>query len=253
MSSGVVITGGADSVGRVMAEKFLAMGDRVHICDVNAEALDATLAQNPNMTGTIGNVGLPGDVKRIFADAFQSLGEIDVLVNAVGVAGPRGPLEELDNAEWETAIAVNLNGMFYCMKETLPGMKRRRRGAIINFSSGSTRTGLPNRTPYIASKAAVEGLTHTLAREVGPYNIRCNAILPGAINNSRMSSVIERTAQAKGLSPEAMKESLLRFISMRTMIEPEELADMVLFLASDKARHVTGQIIEVSGLVEWEE
>ena len=96
-------------------------------------------------------------------------------------------------------------------------------------------------------------MTHTLAREVGPYNIRCNAILPGAINNSRMSSVIERTAQAKGLSPEAMKESLLRFISMRTMIEPEELADMVLFLASDKARHVTGQIIEVSGLVEWEE
>lgn len=253
MQQCVVITGGGDSVGRVMAEKFLAQGDQVHICDVNGDALAATLAANPGMTGTAGSVGSPDDVKRIFAEAFAAMERVDVLVNAVGVAGPHGPIETLDNAAWEQTIAVNLNGMFYCMKEVLPGMKARRHGVIINFSSGSTRTGLPNRTPYVASKYAVEGLTHTAARELGPHNIRCNAILPGAINNQRMQMVIERNAAAQGLMPAELKERLLRYISMRTMIEPEELADTVLFLASDKARHITGQMIEVSGLVEWEE
>lgn len=253
MAQGVVITGGGDSVGRVMAEKFLAQGDRVHICDVNADALTVTLAANPGMTGTVGSVGVAADVKRIFADAHIALGQVDVLVNAVGIAGPRGPLESLDNAAWEETIATNLNGMFYCLKEVLPGMKQRRHGVIVNFSSSSTKTGLPNRTPYIASKAAVEGLTHTLAREVGPFNIRCNAILPGAINNARLKFILERTAKAQGVSVEEAEAGLLRYISMRTKIEPEELADTVLFLASDKARHITGQMIEVSGLAEWEE
>ncbi len=253
MQQCVVITGGGDSVGRVMAEKFLAQGDRVHICDVNGDALAATLAANPGMTGTAGSVGAPEDVKRIFAEAFAAMGRVDVLVNAVGIAGPHGAIETLDNAAWEQTININLNGMFYCMKEVLPGMKARRQGVIINFSSGSTRTGLPNRTPYVASKYAVEGLTHTAARELGPHNIRCNAILPGAINNQRMQMVIERNAAAQGLTPAELKERLLRYISMRTMIEPEELADTVLFLASDKARHITGQMIEVSGLCEWEE
>lgn len=253
MGQCVVITGGGDSVGRVTAEKFLAQGDRVHICDVNPDSVAATLAANPGMTGTVGSVGDPADVERIFAEAFAAMGQVDVLVNGVGIAGPRGPLETLDIEAWNGCITINLNSMFYCMRQVLPGMKDRGHGVIINYSSGSTRPGLPNRTAYIASKAGVEGLTHTVAREAGPHNVRCNAILPGAINNARMNSVLEKVARDKGVPLEEFEKEALRYISMRCKIEPEELADTVLFLASDKARHITGQMIEVSGLLEWEE
>src|SRR5690606_11275396 len=109
-------------------------------------------------------------------------------------------------------------------KQVVPDMKKRRHGVIINYSSASTRTGLPHRTPYVVSKYGVEGLTYNAARELGPYNIRCNALLPGPINNARMATVIERSARDKGMAPQVLKEHLLRYISMRTMIEPVELA-----------------------------
>lgn len=248
----VVVTGGADSVGRVMAEKFLARGDRVHICDVRADALQAALAANPGMRGTLANVGRPVEVEALFAEALGWMGHVDVLVNNVGIAGPRVAIEEISYADWDECITVNLNGMFYCMKQVLPGMKARKHGAIVNFSSGSTRTGLPYRAPYVAGKVAVEGLTRNAARELGPFNIRCNAILPGMIDNARMRSVVAKTAAATNRTPEQVEESYLQYISMRTKIQPAEIADMVLFLCSDAARHVSGQLIGVCGNIEWE-
>jgi NAD(P)-dependent dehydrogenase (short-subunit alcohol dehydrogenase family) len=118
----VVVTGGADSVGRVMAEKFLARGDRVHICDVRADALQAALAANPGMRGTLANVGRPAEVEALFAEALGWMGHVDVLVNNVGIAGPRAAIEDISYADWDECITVNLNGMFYCMKQVLPGM-----------------------------------------------------------------------------------------------------------------------------------
>lgn len=252
MAETVLVTGGADSVGRVMAERFLRRGDRVHVCDVRADALNETLAANPNMRGTVANVGDPRAVERVFAEAAGWMGGISVLVNNVGIAGPRAPMEDISYTDWDQTIAVNLSGMFYCMKHAIPGMKRNRHGAIVNFSSGSTRTRLPLRAPYIASKAAVEGLTLNAARELGPFNIRCNAILPGMINNARMQRIINANAEAAGRTPADIEAEYLKYISMRTKIEPDEIADMVLFLASDAARKVTGELISVSGNCEWE-
>lgn len=253
MAENVLVTGGADSVGQVIAEAFAARGDKVHICDVNAEALARTLAANPAMRGTLANVGDHAEVAGVFEAARAWMGDVTVLVNNVGIGGPRACIEDIDIAQWQNTLDINVSGMLYCMQQALPAMKARRHGAIINFSTGSTRTRLPMRTAYVVSKYAVEGLTLNAARELGPHNIRCNAILPGAINNARMRKIVSDKAAALGQPLEVVTQELLKYISMRTMVEPAEIADMVLFLASDRATKVTGELLSVSGNVEWED
>jgi len=248
----VLITGAGDSVGRVTAEKFLAAGASVHICDVREDAVQATLKANPGMGGTVCNVGDRSNVDQLFDDAFAAMGRVDVLVNCVGIAGPHALLEDISDEDWQTSMQVNVTGMFYTMKRAIPGMKERRFGAIVNFSTGSTITRLPSRSAYVVSKYAVEGLTMNAARELGPFNVRCNAILPGAINNERMNMVMERGAKEAGVTLEEYEKESLRYISMRTKIEPSELADAVYYLATDTAPHVTGVLLQVAGGVEWE-
>ena len=248
----VLITGAGDSVGRVTAEKFLTAGARVHICDVREKAVQATLEANPGMGGSVCNVGEKEDVDRLFDDALSAMGRVDVLVNCVGIAGPHALLEDISDEDWQLMMQVNLTGMFYTMKRAIPGMKDRRFGAIVNFSSCSTLSCLPSRTAYVVSKYAVEGLTKNAARELGPYNVRCNAILPGAINNDRMNMVMERGAKEQGITLEEYEKESLRYVSMRTKIEPKELADAVYFLCTDTGPHITGTLLEVTGGHEWE-
>lgn len=253
MTENVLVTGGADSVGRVIAQAFAARGDRVHICDVNAEALARTLGENPALGGTVGSVADAGQVARVFDDARARIGEISVLVNNVGIGGPRAAIEDIDLAQWRETLDTNLTGMLLCMQQAIPAMKARRHGVIVNVSTGSTRTRLPMRTAYVASKFAVEGLTLNAARELGPHHIRCNAILPGPINNARMRRIVRDKAEAEGRPVDEVQREMLRYISMRCMVEPQEIADMVLFLASAQARKVSGELISVSGNAEWEE
>jgi NAD(P)-dependent dehydrogenase (short-subunit alcohol dehydrogenase family) len=191
-------------------------------------------------------------VRQLFAEARATIGTIDVLVNTVGIAGPRGPIQSLSFAEWRATLAANLDSMFLTIREAVPAMQQSRHGAIINFSSMSTKTVMPFRSPYVASKAGVEGLTRALARELGPHNIRVNAILPGAIDNQRLKNVLSRIAEQEGRTLDEVEAESLQFVSMRTKIQPDEIADMVLFLCSDAALHVTGQMIGVDGNMEWE-
>jgi NAD(P)-dependent dehydrogenase (short-subunit alcohol dehydrogenase family) len=235
-----------------MAERFLARGDRVHICDVREDFLSATLDANPGMSGTVADVGDPGSVERVVADARERIGDPSVLVNNVGIGGPRAEMDDIPIDEWDRTIRINLSGTFYCIRQVLPAMKRANHGIIVNFSTASTRTRLPLRAPYVTSKAGIEGLTLNAARELGPYGIRCNAILPGMINNERMRGIIRNNAEARGVSEQQIEDEYLQFISMRTKIEPSEIADMVLFLASPAAKKVSGELISVSGNVEWE-
>jgi NAD(P)-dependent dehydrogenase (short-subunit alcohol dehydrogenase family) len=253
MGETVLVTGGADSVGRVMAEAFAARGDRVHICDVRDDALAATLAANPGMHGTVADVGDPAALSRVVEDAVGWFGDVSVLINNVGIAGPRGALEDITLEDWDQSFAINVTAMFHAMKLLVPGMKRRGGGVIINFSSGSTRTRLPGRTAYVASKFAVEGLTLNAARELGPHKIRVNAILPGMINNRRMRDIIAAKSRETGRAEAAIEADYLRFISLRTKTEPADLAAMVLFLASDAGRLISGELIAVSGNLEWED
>lgn len=249
----VLVTGAGDSVGREIAERFLRLGNKVHICDVRGDALKATLAANPRMTGSAIDVGRRDEVDRLFEDVRASMGDVSVLVNVVGMAGPRASLEEIDEDEWDRTLAVNLSGMFYCMKRAIPWLKANGGGSIINFSTCSTRTRLPFRAPYIASKYGVEGLTLNAARELGPFGIRCNAILPGIINNARFSFIVSRNSAATGRSAADIEADYLKYVSLRTKVELHELADMVLFLASDAGKKISGELIAVSGNMEWEE
>jgi NAD(P)-dependent dehydrogenase (short-subunit alcohol dehydrogenase family) len=251
-SQGVLVTGAGQSVGRAMAEKFLARGDRVHICDIEEALVATVIALDPRMSGTVCDVADEMQVRQLFAEAKAAIGTIDVLVNTVGIAGPRGPIQSLSLAEWRATLAANLDSMFLTIREAVPAMQQNRRGAIINFSSMSTKTVMPFRSPYVASKAGVEGLTRALARELGPHNIRVNAILPGAIDNQRLKNVLSRIAEQEGRTLDEVEAESLQFVSMRTKIQPDEIADMVLFLCSDAALHVTGQMIGVDGNMEWE-
>lgn len=247
-----VITGGASSVGLWTANRFVEAGYRVYICDSDQEILERALRTHTALRGALADVGNLDEVDRFFSEVLSQSAAVDVLVNNVGIAGPRCAAEDIPVEEWQRVIAVNLTGMFYSLRHVLPHMKERRQGVIVNISSASTRTALPLRLAYVASKAGVEGLTRALAREVGPFNIRCNSILPGMIDNARMRGIVSQKARGEGLGDDQVLEGYLRYISMGCMIQPQEIADMVLFLASPAARHITGQLIGVDGNVEWE-
>lgn len=248
----VLITG-ADSTARVIAETFQQKGARVFTCDVREEAVESIREGNPGIRSMVANVGDESDVIDLVSAAHTELGGIDVLVNVVGVGGPTRPVEQITTEEWRQTLDINLNGVFYTVRAVIPGMKERRHGAIVNFSSASTRTRLPNRLPYITSKFAIEGLTLNLARELGPFNIRANAILPGGIDNERLQTIASRFAEERNSSVKKVMEEWLQFVSMRTLIQPQELADTVVFLCSHQARHITGQLIGVDGNQEWED
>lgn len=248
----VVVTGGGDSTGLAIALQLAARGARVHVGEVRAEALARALGEHPELGGTLADVARPEDVRRLFDEARKRLGPIDTLVNVVGVPGPEAAVEHITDEGWAQTFAANVSGTFYAIREAVPDMKRAGGGVIVNFSSGSTRTNMPNRLPYVASKWAVEGMTRALARELGPHGIRINAILPGLIDNARMQGIIARNAERQGTTPGELKQEYLRYISMHSAVSPEELGATVAFLCSDDARHLTGQLIGVDGNIEWE-
>jgi NAD(P)-dependent dehydrogenase (short-subunit alcohol dehydrogenase family) len=187
-------------------------------------------------------------------DAIEARhGPVAILVNNVGISGPTAAVEDVTLADWDATMAANITSHFLCIRRAVPAMKAAGGGAIVNISSGSAKVGLPLRVPYVVSKAAVLSLTTTLARELGQAGIRVNAILPGAIRGDRINRIIRTKAAALGIEADDYERSMLRYISMRTMVEPEEIAAMAIFLASEAGRHVSGQCIGVDGNTEWEE
>ena len=142
--------------------------------------------------------------------------------------------------------------MFYCIKNVAPLMKAQKSGCIVNISTASAKVALPLRSPYVASKVGVLGLTHTVAREYGPFGIRCNAILPGLIDNERGRNILANQAKERGVPFEEAEQDFLEFISLRAWIDPAEVGDLAVFLASHAGRHITGQNIGMDGNVEWE-
>ncbi len=253
MAKNVIVTGGGDGIGRAICERFLAAGAQVHVCDVDPDHLAAVTGANPSLRGTLADVADPDAVARAVEEALAWMGHIDVLVNNAGIGGPRAPLEEMTDGDWDRVMRVNLYGMFHTMRCVIPEMKQHMSGTIVNISTGSVKSIPVGRSVYNVSKAGVEGLTRTMARELGPFNIRVNAIQPGMVNNARMRGVVQRIADQEGRTYDEVEGGFLESISMRTKVEPTEIADMVVFLAANEARHVTGQIIAVDGHLEWEQ
>mgnify|MGYP002640536074 CR=1 FL=1 len=248
----VLVTAGGSGIGRAIAERFLAADATVHICDVSQAMLDAAIEANPGLGGSLADVGRPDEVEALVAEAAGRMGGIDVLVNNAGIGGPRAAIEDISYEAWDRTISVNLSGMFYCIKNAAPLMKAQRSGCIVNISTASAKVALPMRAPYVASKVGVLGLTHTVAREFGPFGIRCNAILPGLIDNERGRGIVAGQAAERGITVAEREAAFLEFISLRCWIDPAEVGDLAVFLASPAGRHITGQQIGMDGNVEWE-
>lgn len=246
----VLVTAGAGGIGRCIAETFLAHGARVHVCDIDEMALEAFLADNPGAGISQVDVSSTEQVDAMFEELEAHWGRLDVLVNNAGIAGPTSPVEDITPHDWDRTIAIDLNGQFYVTRRAVPMLKRAGRGAIINISSNAAMFGFPLRSPYTASKWAMIGLTKTWAMELGPDNIRVNAVCPGSVKGPRIDTVIEQDAAKRQVNPRDVREVYARQSSMRLFVDAQDVANMALFLSSNLGATISGQAIGVDGHTE---
>ena len=243
----VLVTAGAAGIGLEIVRAFRREGARVHTCDVDEAALRALAEADPEVTCSTTDVADRRQVAGLFDEALEVLGGLDCLVNNAGIAGPTGRVEDLDPAEWDRCLAVDITGQFNCTRLAVPHLRQSRNGSIVNVSSAAGRFGFPLRTPYAAAKWAVIGFTKSLAMELGEFGIRVNAIQPGVVEGERIRRVFDAKAKERGISTEEMRERALAQASIKEMIQPEQLADMIVYLASPAARTISGQAIAVDG------
>ena len=245
-----IITAGASGIGLVVVRAMLENGASVALCDVDDDKLAALRRAHPGVHAFHCDVAKHAEVARFIDQAIAALGGVDILVNNAGIAGPTAPVEEVTPAEWDLTVAVCLSAQFYATSLVVPHLKRQRAGSIVNMSSVAGRLGIPLRTPYAAAKWGVIGFTQSLAMELGPFGVRVNAILPGPVTGERMERVLKDRAERRGVSIEEIRAEEVGTISLRRMIEPEEIADMIVFVCSDKGRSISGQSLSVCGNME---
>jgi NAD(P)-dependent dehydrogenase (short-subunit alcohol dehydrogenase family) len=246
----VVVTAGASGIGAAIAEGFLARGARVHVCDVDAAALERISRRLPDVAATRVDVASEPEVDDWLAGVLADWGGVDVLVNNAGIAGPTADVEEISLGDWQRCLAVGLTSQFLTCRRVAPVMKQQRSGSIVNISSTAGLVGYGRRSPYAAAKWAVIGLTKSLAIELGPYGVRVNAICPGSVSGERMRRVVAAQAAASGRPPAEIEAEYTQAQSIGRFVEPSEIADMCVFLASPEARMVSGQAIAVDGHTE---
>jgi NAD(P)-dependent dehydrogenase (short-subunit alcohol dehydrogenase family) len=244
----VAITGAAGGFGLTMARAFAAQGAEVHVCDVDDAAVRSAAAEGLHASEV--------DVADLTAldwwidGVLDACGGVDVLINNAGVAGPTALVEDIEPAEWQRCLAIDLTSHYRACARVIPTMKAARRGSIVNISSTAGLYGIGLRAPYVAAKWAVIGLTKTLAIELGPYGVRANAICPGSVDGDRMRGVIDRESAARGRPAQAVEREYLEGQSIARFVQPGDVADLCVFLASDAARMITGQAIAVDGHTE---
>ncbi len=240
----VLVTAGASGVGRAIAEAYAREGARVWVTDVDR----AALASTPDSWGAAEvDARDEGGMKALFGEIEAAWGGLDTLCANAGIAGPTAAIEDIELEDWRECVSVNLEGAFLAAKYAAPMMKAQKSGSIIVTSSTAGQYGYPYRAPYAAAKWAVIGLMKTLAMELGPHGVRANAICPGSVEGPRMEGVMEREAAAKGMSRDAVYEGYASGTSMRSWVRAEDIADMAVFLGSERARMVSGQVIAVDG------
>ena len=248
----IIISAAADGIGWSIAEICMNNGASVFISDINENKL-SLLKEHKNYNSSLFikkvNSNNPQDVLNYFSELKNQITTIDALINNVGIAGPTGKIEELEIEEWKNTIDININSHFYFSKYSIPLLKIKG-GSIINLSSTAGLFGFPLRTPYAASKWAIIGLTKSLAMELGNFNIRVNAICPGSVSGDRMIRVIKAKAKSMGISEKELQRDFESMTSLKTFIDKEDIANMVVFLLSDEAKKISGQVMTVDGNTE---
>ena len=252
MSKNVVISAAADGIGWCIASTLLEKGFTVYASDINQKKIDE-LNKHPliNKKLFIENVNAsdPESVTQYFKTLSNKVSNISALINNVGIAGPTGMLEDISVDDWKNTINTNLNSHFYFTKDALPLLKNNG-GSIVNLSSTAGIFGFPLRTPYAASKWAIIGVTKSLAMELGQFNIRVNAICPGSVSGERINRVIKAKANSLGINEKEVREDFEGMASLKTFVDKEDIANMVVFLLSDEAHRISGQVMTVDGNTE---
>ncbi|OWT80676.1 MULTISPECIES: SDR family oxidoreductase [unclassified Achromobacter] len=246
----VLITAGADGLGLEMTRLFHAAGASLLVCDINAARLDDLRRDLPGVATTVADVADEASVARLFEQVGTTLGGLDILINNAGVAGPTGFVQDLSKADWDRTLAVNITGQFLCARLAVPLLKASEAGVMVNLSSAAGHLGFAGRSAYSASKWAVVGFTKSLAIELGAYGIRVNAILPGAVEGPRIRAVIDAKAKTLGQPVQDIAAQYENQAVLGRMVTARDIANMVLFNASDAARSVTGQAIVIDGLTQ---
>jgi 2-hydroxycyclohexanecarboxyl-CoA dehydrogenase len=235
-----LVTGAARGIGAAIAHALASDGHRVCVADI----LDDDAAQTAAAVGGIAvhlDVTDGGSVDRAVAEVERQLGPIEILVNNAGW-DERHAFLETDEAFWDRVIEINFKGCLRTSRRVVPGMVERGYGSVVNIGSDAARVGSSLEAVYSGAKGAVVAFTKTLAREVARHGVTANAVCPGPTETPMVAQMFEQDeAGAKLL------ESLKRAVPMRRLAQPEEIADAVAFLASDRARFITGQTLSVSG------
>jgi NAD(P)-dependent dehydrogenase (short-subunit alcohol dehydrogenase family) len=251
-----VITGASQGIGRHIALAFADSGDSL----VLAARDEANLEETAALAGESGAEALvvptdvtdPEDTEAMTAAALDRFGRIDVLINNSGIGGPSGPLWELSVEEWRRTFAVNVEGVFLVTKAVMPHMIERGSGSVVMIGSITGKRPLWGRTPYASTKSALVGLTRTLAVEAGQHGVRVNLISPGFVSGPRLDWVIDAQAEGRGITAEQVRSELAAEAALNRLTEPEDIARVALFLASEESRGIAGADINVnSGVVMY--
>ncbi len=244
------ITGGTRGIGRGIAEAFLAEGASVAINGRSAEKGRRALTEMAAGAAAIfvpGDVMKKGDVERLIEETVARFGRIDILVNNAGGAGGFAPVAELSDEAWQLAMDWNVNSTFWATRKVLSYMIPQHAGRIINISSVEGKHGKPGLAPYVTAKHAINGLTKSVAKEVGPLGITVNAICPGLILTDIVMESGGAAAAAMGLTFDQLVEQFASESAIKRQNTVEEVAAVAVLLASDIAAGITGALISVDG------
>ncbi|MDQ2960454.1 MAG: SDR family oxidoreductase [Candidatus Dormibacteraeota bacterium] len=243
----VLITGGAGGIGAAVAESFLKLGARVAIVDISQEALSATAKQLSGHGEVItiqADVSDEADVQRYVQETIKAFGTVDVFFNNAGIEGKVAPLTEQTADDFDRLISINLRGTFLGLKHVLPILTAQGSGCVINTSSVAGLDGFAGLSPYVASKHAIVGLTKSAALEVAASGVRVNSVHPAPVN-TRMMRSIEQSANPQ--DPESVRKQFEQTVPLGRYGEPADIANLVVFLASDEASFITGAQYRVDG------
>ena len=247
----VLVTAGGSGIGLGIAEAFLREGARVLVCDIDQRAVAALAGRLPALSASLCDVADRVEVDQLFVDAVGYLGGLDCLVNNAGIAGPTGAVQDIEPEDWDRCLEVNLTGQFNCARLAIPhllaGTGGKRNCSIMNVSSLAGRFGFALRAAYAASKWGVIGFTKSLALELGPSGVRVNALLPGIVAGDRQRRVLEAKAEAFGVSFEEIERMAFSHTSIKEYVTAGQLADLVVYTASPRARTISGQALSVCG------
>ena len=236
----VAISAGANGIGKVMADSFVACGAAVFVSDIDDKALASC-----GLPGIHADAADPAACTLFIDHALAHLGGLDVLINNAGIAGPTALVENVTPEELDATLRIDLAAMFHCSRRAIPALRANGGGAIVNMSSAAGRFGFAQRAPYAAAKWGVIGFTKSLSIELGGDAIRVNAILPGPVDGPRIRAVIKAKAAASGISENEMTERTAGTTSLRCFVTQQDIANMALYLASPFGATISGQAISV--------